>query len=102
MSSVRIAGICGILCVAAGSRVLGADEVRQIFAREYYGTFSHANAVLERIKPGEVIFTRTIDADGYDQKGDVRSGLVNALTGPFYVEDANSGDALVVRFRKVR
>ena len=102
MSPLWLAAVCGILCVVADSRLLAADEVRQIFAREYYGTFSHANAVLERIKPGEIIFTRTLDSDGYDQKGELRSGHVNALTGPFYVVGADLGDALVVRFRKVR
>jgi amidase len=81
---------------------LAAGEGRQILAREYYGTFSHANPMLERIKPGEIIFTRTIDSDGQDEKSELRSRLVNSLTGPFYVEGAEAGDALLVHFRKVR
>jgi acetamidase/formamidase len=88
--------------VAACARLLCAQGIRQISAREYYGTYSYANSVLERIKPGEIIVTRTLDSDGYDEKGEQRSKFVNALTGPFYVEGAVPGDALIVHFRKVR
>jgi acetamidase/formamidase len=77
-------------------------QPRQIFAREYYRTFSHTNAVLEHIKSGEIIFTRTLDSGGQDEKDKHRSVPSNPLTGPFYVDGAESGDAIVVHFRKVR
>jgi amidase len=85
----------------AGPALLAADA-RPIFARDFYGTFSHTNPVLEHIATGEVIFTRTIDCDGMDEKSELRSRLVNPLTGPFYVDGAEPGDALIVHFRKVR
>ncbi len=37
--------------------------------------------------PGEIIFTRTIDGDGMDEKSELRSRPVNPLTGPFYVRE---------------
>ncbi len=91
----------GLALMLLAPVLIGADA-RQIFAREFYGTFSHANPVIEHIKTGEVIFTRTIDCDGMDEKSELRSRLVNPLTGPFYVDGAEPGDALVVHFRKMR
>src|SRR5579864_7512468 len=84
-----------------GPALLGG-QTRQIFAREYYHTFSHTNPVLERIMPGETIFTRTLDSGGQDQTSAHAAEAGNPLTGPFYVEGAEAGDALVVHFRKVR
>ena len=90
-----------LVLMLAGPALMAADG-RQILAREFYGTFSHANPVLEHIKTGEVIFTRTIDCDGQDEKSELRSRAANPLTGPFYVDGAEPGDALVIHFRKVR
>jgi acetamidase/formamidase len=69
----------------------------------YYRTFSHTNPVFKRIRAGEVVSTRTLDASGRDLKGEVRhpeSG--NPLTGPFFIEGAEPGDAIRVQLRKVR
>src|SRR5437870_6278054 len=92
-----------VVFLAAGATLArAADQPRQIFAREYYHTFAHNNPVLERIKPGEIIFTRTLDSGGQDEKNEHRSQPSNPLTGPFYVEGAEKGDAIAVHFRKVR
>jgi acetamidase/formamidase len=58
--------------------------------------------VLARIKPGMAVATKTIDASGRDDTGTVKARPPNPLTGPFYVEGAEPGDALVVRFNRVR
>src|SRR3954451_24545927 len=79
-----------------------SDEPTQVVATTYYRTFSHAHPVLERIKPGVTIATRTIDSGGQDDKGVKRSEPFNPLTGPFAVEGAEPGDALVVHLKKVR
>ena len=91
-----------VLALMLAGPALTATDARQIFAREFYGTFSHANPVLAHIHAGEVISTRTIDCDGMDEKSELRTHLVNPLTGPFYVDGAEPGDALVVHFRKLR
>ncbi len=83
-----------VLLAACVPSARAADEPRQLFAREYFHTFAHNNAVLERIKPGEVIFTRTLDSGGQDEKSEQRSQPSNPLTGPFYVEGAEKGDAI--------
>src|SRR5215831_12360042 len=94
----------GLFSAAAwlSAGTLAAADAREIFAREYYRTFSHSHAVLDHIRPGEVIFTRTLDSGGQDEKSEHRSTPANPLTGPFFVEGAELGDAIVVHFRKVR
>jgi len=91
-----------VLLVAGATLARAADQPRQIFAREYFHTFAHNNPVLERIKPDEIIFTRTLDSGGQDEKNEHRSQPSNPLTGPFYVEGAEKSDAIAVHFRKVR
>ena len=86
------------LCVPA----LLAGQVRQITPKTYYHTFSRAHPVLDRIRPGEVIATKTIDAGGQDERGVWVSQPSNPQTGPFYVEGAQPGDALAVRIHKLR
>jgi amidase len=77
-------------------------QARPIVAETYHNTFSRAHPVLARIKPGDVVATRTLDASGRDEHGMVRARPSNPLTGPFHVEGAEPGDALIVRFSRVR
>jgi acetamidase/formamidase len=84
------------------SKAVLATELHQVVATTYFNTFSRAHPVLKRVRPGDTVVTRTLDAGGQDEK-DVRRGQPsNPLTGPFYVEGAEPGDALLVRFTKVR
>ncbi len=87
--------------LAAGS-IAVADEPTSVVATSYYRTFSHAHPVLKRIKPGETVATKTLDSAGLDQKGVKQSKPSNPLTGPFFVEGAEPGDAIAVRLKKVR
>jgi acetamidase/formamidase len=54
------------------------------------------------LKPGDTVDTNTVDADG---KAIEAAGLKpkgpNPLTGPFYVDGAEPGDTLVVRFLRL-
>jgi amidase len=79
-------------------------EVHQVVATEYYHTFAKGNPVFKRIKPGDTVITKTLDANGQDDK-DVRrhpAEFSNPLTGPFFVEGAEPGDALLVHFRRMK
>ena len=76
---------------------------QRVGAKVYYRTFSRAHPVLARVKPGERVTTTTLDAYGQDEAGVRRhpeSG--NPLTGPFYVEGAEPGDAIAVRFHRMK
>jgi amidase len=68
----------------------------------YYNTFSHSHPPLARIRSNQTVLTKTIDASGRDDQGTVRANPPNPLTGPFYVEGAEPGDAIAVRFTRMR
>jgi amidase len=101
----RRAGLWSGLFVLVALSVADTDPAAQskpIVPETYHNTFSRAHPVLARIKPGAVVSTRTIDASGRDETGTIKGRPSNPLTGPFYVEGAEPGDALVVRFTRVR
>src|SRR5437867_2883006 len=77
-------------------------QTRTAIPDRYYHTFSHTNPVFVRIKPGEVIVTKTLDSGGQNQRNEQLSSPSNPLTGPFYIEGSEPGDALAVTLRKVR
>lgn len=77
-------------------------ETHRVVAEEYHHTFSAAHKVLARVKPGDTIVTKTVDSAGFDYQGTRRTKTHgNPLTGPFFVEGAEPGDALVVHLRKI-
>ena len=77
-------------------------EAHEIVATTYHNTFTHAHPVLKRVRSGDTVRTKTLDASGRDEKGELRGQPSNPLTGPIYVEGAELGDTLAVRFTKVR
>jgi acetamidase/formamidase len=82
--------------------MLGAQP-QPIVPERYYRTFSHANAILHRVRPGEIVATQTLDSSGRDFHGNVRHPEPgNPLTGPFFIEGADPGDAILVHLRRVR
>ena len=77
-------------------------EVHQVVAESYWHTFSAQHPVLRRIRPGDTVTTKTVDSAGFDHSGIRRTKTHgNPLTGPFYIEGAEPGDALVVELRRV-
>jgi acetamidase/formamidase len=88
--------------IATTALTIAHAETHTIVAKAYYRTFGHQNPVLLRIKPGDIVSTKTLDSGGQDDK-DVHAGESgNPLTGPFYVEGTEPGDVILVRLRKVR
>lgn len=77
-------------------------ETHTIVAATYHHTFSVAHPVLLRVRPGDTIETKTVDSAGFDYQNVRRTKTHgNPLTGPFYVEGAEPGDALVVRLDRL-
>ncbi len=66
----------------------------------YHNTIGWHEPVLA-IAPGDTVSTTTVDARGQDQHGARVAERGNPMTGPFYVEGAEPGDTLVVRFDKL-
>lgn len=71
-------------------------------AETYYRTFFHKHPVKQKIRSGERVATRTVDSSGKDEKSQEVADAPNPLTGPFYVEGAEPGDAVAIHFHKVR
>jgi acetamidase/formamidase len=78
-----------------------APAVRQFVPDTFYNTFSFAHPPALRIKPGERVVTKTVDAGGTDWNGRSVAQGPNPQTGPFYVEGAEPGDLLVVSIEKL-
>ncbi len=87
--AVLVASVCGA-------------ETHRVTATSYYNSFHHRHTVLQRIRPGDTVVTKTIDASGRDESGKLVGTPSNPLTGPFYIEGAVPGDAIAVTFNKVR
>ena len=66
----------------------------------YYTSIGWHEPVLH-IAPGDSVNTITVDARGRDASGEQVCERGNPMTGPFYIEGAEPGDALVVTFDKL-
>ena len=54
-----------------------------------------------KVASGDRIITTTLDAAGVDGNGDQPASRPNPMTGPFYVEGAQPGDALIVTIERM-
>lgn len=87
-----------LLCAA----IACAETHTVTTVQTFYNSFDHRHAVLKRIRPGDTVVTRTLDAGGYDEKSNRAANRGNPLTGPFFIEGAEQGDAIEVRFDRIR
>ena len=76
-------------------------ETHRFEPKEYHTTFSFAHKPVLRIRSGDRVITRTIDARGFDAQGKKVGERGNPQTGPFYVEGAEPGDVLVVYLDRI-
>jgi acetamidase/formamidase len=90
------------LALATFLALAAPESPAPVIPTTYYRTFFHGHPVLKQIRPGETVVTRTIDSGGQDEKGVKWSEPSNPLTGPFSIDGAEPGDALVVHLKKVR
>jgi amidase len=54
-----------------------------------------------RVYPGDSVATRTIDGDGFDERGVRIADEPNPLTGPVFVDGADPGDCLSVHIDRL-
>ena len=87
-----------LTCTAAA--VVNADTHRFV-PEKFYNTYSFAHPPALRIRPGDRVVTKTIDAAGLDWNGKSVASGPNPQTGPFFVEGAEPGDMLVVTIEKL-
>jgi amidase len=75
-------------------------KVHHFLPVTYYNTIGQHQPVLT-IRDGDTIVTTTVDARGWDSSGEIAATRGNPMSGPFYVEGAMPGDALLVRFESI-
>ena len=95
-SSVVLAVVMACACAPTADA-----ETHKFVPEQFYNTFSFAHPPALRIKPGDRVITRTIDAGGVDWDGKTRAQGPNPQTGPFFIEGAEPGDVLVVTIEKL-
>lgn len=78
-----------------------AAETHRFEPKEFHNTFSQAHRAVLRIRPGDKVITKTIDARGFDENNQKRGERSNPQTGPFYIEGAEPGDVLVVHLDRI-
>ena len=76
-------------------------ETHTLVPTVFYNTYSFAHPPVLRIKPGDRVVTKTIDAGGVDWNGKTVANGPNPETGPFYIEGAEPGDMIVVTIEKL-
>ena len=89
-----------VLVMVARCVSLGA-ETHRFTPTQFYNTWSAAHPPALRIKPGDRVITKTVDAGGVDWNGKTVATGPNPQTGPFYIEGAETGDMLVVTLEKL-
>ena len=97
----RTLRIVGRVFMAASVLLLTAvahAETHTFVPTQFYGTYSAVHPPALHVKPGDRVVTKTIDAAGVDWNGRQVAPGPNPQTGPFYVDGAEPGDTLVVRF----
>ena len=77
-------------------------ETHRVAPDTNWNTLDHRHPVVKRIKPGDIVITKTLDAAGLDEKDVLRAASSNPMVGPFFVEGAEPGDAIAVHFRRIR
>jgi len=92
--------VVSVSLTSAVTAVVNADTHRFVPER-FYNTYSFAHPPALRIKPGDRVVTKTIDAAGLDWNGKTVASGPNPQTGPFFVEGAEPGDMLVVTVEKI-
>lgn len=83
-----------LLCHIVNS--VTAQQAIRFIPTTYSNQFSSQPAPVLRIHQGDTIYTKSVDAGGFDQNGTKVAPRGNPLTGPFFVEDAVPGDVLAV------
>ena len=90
------------LVVSALATAPGVDaDTHRFLPDKYFNTYSFAHPPALRIKSGDRVVTKTIDAAGTDWNGKSVATGPNPQTGPFYVEGAEPGDMLIVTVEKI-
>jgi acetamidase/formamidase len=88
------------LCLSIAAALSSAQQVvhYQLKMQELKTVYGNVPPVMH-VKPGDIIDTTTVDADGKEPAAaGYKMNGPNPLTGPFYIDGAEPGDTLAVKF----
>lgn len=97
----RVLGVLVAVACAGWSLSAQSASTHTFVPEHFYNTFSGAHPVALRLKPGDRVVTKTLDAGGTDWNGKQVASGPNPQTGPFFIEGAEPGDMLVVTIEKI-
>jgi len=100
VASVGVLAAVSFALFAVAGRT-GSAETHRFVPQTYYNTYSAAHPPALRIRPGDRVSTKTVDAAGADADSKPVTAGGNPEIGPFYVEGAEADDMLVVTFLKI-
>ena len=81
---MRLVTSAFVVSVLATASFVGADTLRFV-PDKYFNTYSFAHPPALRIKSGDRVVTKTIDAAGTDWNGKSVASGPNPQTGPFFI-----------------
>ena len=101
-SNCKSLALLGMTILCASQLRAQSPAPRVIKPDTFWNTLDRKHPVVARIKPGEVAFTRLLDAGARDHMNVQRAQPSNPMVGPIYIEGAEPGDAIGITLRKVR
>jgi amidase len=90
-----------IVIALLGATVRIEAETIRFVPQKFYNTYSAAHPPALHVKPGDRVVTKTIDAAGVDWDGKSVGRGPNPQTGPFFIDGAEPGDILVIKFERL-
>ncbi len=100
VASVVVLGLC-VAAFRGANATSQSTQTHRFTPTSFFTTYSFAHPPALRVKPGDRIVTKTIDAAGVDWNDKPVSPGGNPQTGPFYIEGAEPDDMLVVTIEKI-
>jgi len=97
--------LVSVLCTSTLIAQSGNQSPRThtVINERNHHSFDRNHPIEAHVQPGDFIITKTVDSAGWDYTNVRRTERHgNPLTGPFYVEGAEPGDALVVHLDRIR
>src|SRR4249919_424157 len=101
MKPAYILAACVVAWLGGTTATSQSAQTHRFTPTTFYTTYSFAHPPALRIRPGDRVITKTIDAAGTDWNNKPVSPGGNPQTGPFYVEGAEPEDMLVVTIEKI-
>lgn len=94
--------LTAVVAITFAAPALAAQSMVRVAPDTFFNTLWRGHPVVARVKPGDVITTRLLDAGARDFANVQRAQPSNPMVGPIYIEGAEPGDAIAVTFRKIR